>query len=230
MIKRRPEDETVPLPAWATADFLVKWASLGFDLCFLPELNLIDYKFPTSWSDRPTKFFYRLIEEDRLPKEAAQLSGKWLLVDNRDKPVKRNFWVSRSETLLFEKIGLRSQNWFKNKKGQEYTNDYLLSILHQAGFATRFCLSFNDIEKLKSLTAEILGVSPYKIRLPNFVEYNFLGNNFYPEWSKTKTWEWLQDQVDNSHLASGCGSVGELGLDPSDYWSTILGFRFVIEL
>ena len=107
MIKRRPEDEMVPLPVWATSDFLVKWASLGFDLCFLPELNLIDYKFPTSWSDHPTKFFYRLIEEGRLPKEAAQLFGKWLLVDSRDKPVKRNFWVSQSETLLFEKIGLR---------------------------------------------------------------------------------------------------------------------------
>ena len=69
------------------------------------------------------------------------------------------------------------------------------------------------------------------MRLPRFIEWNFLGNLFYRQWEKTETWEWFVDRLNTGEcLSGGSNSLGILGWDPPDYWSTILGFRILIEV
>ena len=78
---------------------------------------------------------------------------------------------------------------------------------------------------------QILKIENHKIRLPYFIEYNYLANTFYKQWALTQTWEWLEDIFNKKqHLATGSKSVGIIGWDHKNFYSTILGFRPVIEL
>ncbi|MFH1253473.1 MAG: hypothetical protein V1664_04045 [Candidatus Uhrbacteria bacterium] len=231
MIKRLAKDEAVQPPDWVTEDWIKYWDSLGFDLCFLPAQDFLNNSFPDDWLDRPNDFFSRLIETGQLPRSAAQLTGHWLLVDGRDKPKKRRRWISSDEAKFFEKIKLPLGHFLRQQKTKQvYPQEFLNYSFKALGATSRFCLTPGEIEKIREVVAELLYLPTEKVRLPNFVEYNCLGNLFFPQWASTATWEWLSDRAGDKQLAAGAGSVSSLGLDPIDYWSTILGFRFVVEI
>jgi len=183
------------------------------------------------WQDKPNKYFYQKIEQGKLNKTAKALPGKWILIDARDKPPKQRFWLRSKELRLLEKLGFKPKNYLKKSKKQLYQQEYLVSVLRQNGFGSRFCLSIYDIEKLKSYILKILEIKNKKVRLPYFIEYNYLGNAFYKQLAKTQTWEWFEDKFEQKqNLAGGSGSIGCFGWEPPDFWSTILSFRPVIEL
>ena len=79
--------------------------------------------------------------------------------------------------------------------------------------------------------AKLLEVQKERIRLPRFIEWNFLANIFYQEWGKTSTWEWFSDRLSTGEcLSGGSNSLSALGWDPPDFWSTMLGFRILVEV
>lgn len=215
------------LPDWITDELLSFWHENLFDVHYLPSFSLDKTIHVPLWKDRPNPLFYKKMRE-----EACLLPGKWILVDERDKPAKKVPWIQHNDVRLLEALGLCPKNYLKKWSRQLHRQEYLLPALHQKGFGSRFCLTISEIDELKPIILDFLKIDPQKtIRLPSFIEYNYLGNAIYTQWQTTETWEWLEDTLDDGqHLASGCKSVGSLGWDPPEFWSTILTFRPVVEL
>ncbi len=220
------------LPNWVTNEHIAHWEDNLFCLHYLPAISLDhDLDLP-DWTDRPAKAFYQKIKEGKLHPKAKELTGKWILIDGRDKPEQRVLWFSATDAKIVQRLFFDPKSHLRRWQKQQHEKEYLKDQLNQRGFGSRYCLTPADIHELKPFTADFLKLGPEStIRLPYFIEFNYLGNTAYPQWRTTKTWEWFQDQMDDgSHLAGGCQSVGIMGWDPADHWSTILGFRVVIEL
>lgn len=212
---------------------LEKWMNFGFEPHFLPRIRLSSKENFPGWQKKPQVIFYQKIEQGKISKESLELGGEWILIESRSKPEKIVPWVYSSGFLprTMELIGFKSQDYFKKWSKQQYKNDFLLPILKEYRWQSRYACSFKDIEKFKPRIAEMLGLKKEQLRLPYFIEYNFLANNFYSNWQETSTWEWLEDKFDeHSHLCSGSNSFQLVAWDKDDYWSTILGFRLLIRL
>jgi len=220
-----------PLPNYLNKKFVQHWEQLNFNIHYLPKIVLKQNMDLPLWKDRPSKIFYKKIQEGKIEARATTLSGQWILIDSRNKPQKKMPWITSENVSMLKKIGINLEKYLKQKSAQIHENEYLYTILKKQGFNSRFCLSINDINRLKPFILHLLKIKDRTIRLPYFIEYNYLGNAIYKQWATTKTWEWFEDIFDhNQHLAGGYGSVGAIGWDPINYWSTILTFRPVIVL
>ncbi len=220
-----------PLPNYLNKKILQHWERLNFNIHYLPKITLKQNVDLPLWKDKPHKIFYEKIQERKIGSKAVKLSGQWILIDSRNKPKKKMPWITSENVYILKKFGINLEKYLKQKNTQIHENEYLYTILKKQGFNSRFCLSINDINKLKPFILHLLKINNKTIRLPYFIEYNYLGNVIYKQWATTKTWEWFEDIFDhNQHLAGGCGSVGAIGWDPINYWSTILTFRPVIVL
>jgi len=219
------------LPNYLDTQIVQYWEKLNFDIRYIPKITLKENIDLPLWKDKPNKAFYRKIQEGKIKPEAINLSGQWILIDSRDKPKKKRLWITSENVYKLKKIGINLEKHLKQKNTQIHENEYLRNILKKQGFNSRFCLSINDINEIKQDILHLLKIDNKTIRLPYFIEYNYLGNAIYKQWATTKTWEWFEDTFDhNQHLAGGYGSVGAIGWDPINYWSTILTFRPVIVL
>ncbi|MFA6963199.1 MAG: hypothetical protein WC227_00570 [Patescibacteria group bacterium] len=220
------------LPSWVTDELIEHWEENLFFVHYLPDISLEHHLELPAWKDRPAKIFYQKIKEGKLHPKAKSLPGKWILLDGRDKPEQKVFWISALDAKVIKKFVADPRDHIRKWSSQKHGKEYLKDELGKRGFGSRYCLTPSDIHELKPFILKFLKIDPkQKIRLPYFIEFNYLGNAAYPQWRKTKTWEWFEDKMtDNCHLASGSKSVGIIGWDPTDHWSTILGFRVVIEL
>ncbi|MCX7779160.1 MAG: hypothetical protein N2259_02895 [Patescibacteria group bacterium] len=211
-----------------------KFDRLGFDLHFLPKIKLTQEENFFGWQEKPSPIFYQLIEKERLPKSADQLFGQWIFIERRDKPKKSCFWLTKNDlsTKILKLFKIDLKKCCQKITRQKYPDDFLEEILKKNGFSSRFTLSWQEIEEiLKPEISLFLKIPPAKIRLPRFIEWNFLANYFYPQWGKTETWEWFADRLTTGEcLSGGSNSLSICGWDPPDYWSTILGFRLLIEI
>ncbi len=212
-----------------------RFLNYGFDLHFLPKIEVGQDKKFAHWSDYPKNNFFRLIQKNKLMSNAAQLSGQWVLIDNRPKPKKNYWWIAKDDLLTLFLRKILKTNLQEHCRGighQQYEDDSLLPILKANGFHSRFSLNWQEInEVIKPAVAKFLDIEKEKIRLPRFIEWNFLANIFYPEWGKTSTWEWFNDRFQTGEcLTGGSHGLSVLGWDPPDFWSTQLGFRFLIEI
>lgn len=229
---RREDLDVLVLPEWVTDGLIEYWHENFFYVHYVPKLSLDENFNLPLWRERPSQIFYKKIRGGDLEKEAGCLSGKWLLIDGRDKPAKKVPWIRSTDVSFLQKMGLKPREYVKRWGKQQYQREYLEDKLLEKGFGSRFCLSVHDIDYLKPFVLKFLKVDSKKtIRLPYFAEYNYLGNALYKQWGRTETWEWLEDTFpDGQHLAGGSGNVGRIGWDPPEFWSTILTFRPVIEL
>ncbi len=219
------------LPNWITNELLKYWQKNKFNVHYLPRVTLDEDLNLPLWKNKPKRIFYKKIQRKELKEKSKKLPGKWILIDARDKPKRKVPWIWSSEVKFLEKVGLKPKNYLKKWNKQAHREEYLLPVLKRKGFGSRFCLTINEINDLKPFILNFLKIKNKKVRLPFFIEYNYLGNAIYKQWGSTRTWEWLEDELMNGqHLASGNTSVGIVGWDPQDYWSTILTFRPVIIL
>lgn len=222
----------VPWPNFSLRD-LERWQVLKLDPHYLPKAEMGRQKNFSGWQKKPHQVFYKKIQEGKISQDAISLPGRWILIDCRPKPEKCNPWLTSSLILPFDKFfKLNLKEHFKKFSKQQYQNDFLLPILKKNGWKSRFCVSWNDYRELRPEITRLVGLTDKnQVRLPRFIEFNFLGNIFYPEWSETQTWEWLEDSYGKfCHLATGSFSFSVVGWDDSDFFSTILGFRPLIEL
>lgn len=220
------------LPDWITDELLQYWNKNIFHVHYVPKISLNENLDLPSWKDKPSKIFYKKIREGKLKKEVKILSGKWLLIDGRNKPAKKVPWIRVNDVWILKKMRFQPKTYLKKWNKQLHQQEYLINILKEKGFGSRFCLTIYEINDLKSFILKFLKIDPQKnIRLPFFAEYNYFGNAIYKQWQTTETWEWFEDALDNGqHLAGGSKSVGCMGWEPPEFWSTVLTFRPVIEL
>lgn len=220
------------LPDWITDELIKFWNENFFHVHYVPPFSLDENLKLPLWQDKPSKIFYKKIREGKLKNEAKILSGKWLLIDGRDKPKKRVPWIRSNDVRFLEKMGFNLKNRLKKWHKQLHQNEYLIKILQEKGFGSRFCLTIHEINDLKPFILNFLKIEQSKIiRLPFFAEYNYFGNAIYKQWRTTETWEWFEDKFDDGqHLVGGSRNVGCIGWEPPEFWSTILTFRPVIEL
>lgn len=220
------------LPEWITDDLLQFWNENIFHVHYIPKMVLDENLNLSLWQDKPNKIFYKKIREGKLKKEVKILIGKWILIDGRDKPKKKLPWIRINDVWLLQKMGFNPKNYLKKWGKQLHQDEYLIKILQEKGFGSRFCLNIHEINNLKPFILNFLKIEqPKNVRLPFFIEYNYLGNAVYKQWHTTETWEWFEDKFDDGqYLAGGSKSVGCMGWEPPEFWSTILTFRPVIEL
>lgn len=212
-----------------------RFEKIGFTLHYLPAIEITREKKFVNWQDYPKDNFFELIRKKRISSKVKILPGKWVFIDCRPKPAKDCFWITSDNFVLkvlskFFKINIKQ--YYQKKSFQKYEDDFLLPILQNKGYASRFSLSCREVkESIIPSLAQFLKIDSQKIRLPRFVEWNFLGNFFYPQWGTTSTWEWFDDCFSTGEcLAGGSNSLSILGWDPPDFWSTQLGFRLLIEI
>src|SRR3989338_2215424 len=75
-----------PLPHEITPERIKNWEAMGFELHYLPPMDMTeDADFP-GWEKKPRRWFYYEIADGNLPKDATLLPGAWVLVDGRQKP------------------------------------------------------------------------------------------------------------------------------------------------
>jgi hypothetical protein len=211
-----------------------KFFKLGFDLHFLPKIEVSEDKDFPGWKEKPKRNFFNLIKKKRLPQSANFLLGKWVFIERRKKPAKNFWWISKDDiwVIVLKKFKIDFKKYCRKIDRQQYENDFLLPILKDNNFSSRFSLSWQEIEEIiRPEVAKFLNFPLDKVRLPRFIEWNFLGNAFYPYWGKTSTWEWFFDRLSTGEcLTGGANSLSALSWDPPDYWSTILGFRILVEI
>jgi hypothetical protein len=218
--------EVPALPAEVTPERYKEWLKKGLDLHYLPPIEMgQDRGFP-GWKRKPGKQFtpeqqygmdfYGAIAEGKLPADSAKLSGAWLLVDTRPTP---RF----------------------HDGDQMYAHDFLKPVLEElreknylAEFkpkGSRFNITVKELEypAVHAALAEAFGIADDELHLPRAIDYNYLGNAFYPEWGATDVGEVFADVYDDgAHLLGGFADFGGIsfifmhhvsGRDP------FLGFR-----
>ncbi|MFH1457384.1 MAG: hypothetical protein ABIF17_04745 [Patescibacteria group bacterium] len=220
------------LPNWVTEELLRYWGDNIFYIHYIPKISLDEKLDLPLWKDRPSKVFYKKLDQGKLKQETKMLPGKWILIDGRDKPAKKAPWIRINDVLFLQKLGFNPKKYLQQWNRQLFQNEYLADVLKEKGFGSRFCLNIYEINNLKPHILSFLKIDTQKVvRLPFFAEYNYLGNSIYKQWRTTETWEWFEDKFDNSqYLAGGSESVGCVGWEPPEFWSTILTFRPVVEL
>lgn len=226
------ELDVSPLPDEITSERVANWNKCGMVLHFLPDVDLLqDCEFP-GWNVKPYSWFFERVQvSDILDNDPTgelvpegsplNLGNRWVLIDERDKPI--------------------------DKPDQVYANDFLYD--HIAKLATdgkiernpnmhpgtRLFTSWNEWHELiRPEVARILGVRLEQVRLPRVVEFNYFGNAIKPQWGETDTWEWLQEACAGGkyRLRGGHSFAGGLAIV---YWrgpaghGTDRGFRPVVD-
>ncbi|MEK9152163.1 MAG: hypothetical protein AAB692_02260 [Patescibacteria group bacterium] len=182
--------EVPPLPPEITPEKYEEWKEKGFELHYIPPVEMKeDAEFP-GWKQKPGKKFtpgtqygidfFDAIKNGDLPADAATLAGAWMLVDTRRKPRFDNGNQSYDRDLLAPVLADLRQ------KG-------LIANFQNTG--SRFNISPDELEKpeVRAALAATLGIPVENFHLPRAVDANYLGNAFYPEWGETDCLEWHED-------------------------------------
>ncbi|HEU0050461.1 MAG TPA: hypothetical protein VFQ60_00190, partial [Patescibacteria group bacterium] len=204
-----------PLPKEATAERILEWRRLGFELHYLPRISLAEIKrdpegkildvIPIEFPGEKTKLRknIKLFDEvkagDLIP-SALDLFGDWMLVDAREKPDYNNGDPMYANDVLAPALEkLREENVIKNYERKK----------------SRFNLSAEELENPKVLEtfAEALDFNTVPgliIGLPRAIEFITLGNIFYPQWDQTTAREWFSDIRKNNRRLFGGRSAPDL--------------------
>lgn len=214
--------EVPALPAEATPEKIENWEKLGFKLRYLPTMDIPrGNKYPGLRNELGLSL-YKRIENGDLPVDSQQLKAGWLLVDERNRPN----WQNNREQ-IFENDPFAETITELRKAG--VINDYKIK-------GSRFNVSAEELDKpqVKAALAKVLDVEPEKLDLLRYVEFNILGNAFYPEWPGRDTTELFKDKCRGGHRLYGtCNCDSCLGLTsvedvaPEKHWGA-LGFRPVV--
>lgn len=209
------------------AEKVEAWKKLGLEPHFLPAVSMMPGDDHPGWEAKPEQWFYNMIVQGKILRnisgelkkvEKVALEGITVLVDTRRKP----------------------------RYGDEYKDDYLGLIIEQfredgriENFnlrTSRFNISADETELIKSEAAKFLGLKPDQLRLEREIEANVIPQ-LYSYMSRkndgrTNTWEWREEYFgDRGHrLDGGHSDYGGLayvdGNMASDRWGS-RAFRFL---
>lgn len=216
-----------PQPQSVTEEMLDIWKQKGFKLHYVPRLDLENNdEFTISGKN------IALLKENKSSTQAYSCPGRWILLEQKNLFQSKVPWISSQDVYFLSLFGIKVKKWLQRRTRTCSNIDPLTETLTKYGHHSRFCINILEVKELFAEMHKFLNLpNEANVRLLHYVEYCYLCKNFYPEWSQTKTWEWLEDtKEDGQHLATGYKTWNILGYDPINYWSTILGFRVVVEL
>jgi len=214
------EIKVSPLPPEITPEKLLHWKELGMALHYLPSIEMAQEKNFPGWNIKPNDL-YEKIQAGEVSREVLKLSGKWVLIDTRDKPDYRGGDQLYSDDFLAPILKKLREN------GELYHD-------RNCPIQTRLRVSWQDYHDiLRPKIAKILKVRPDQVRLPRAIEFNFLGNAHYSQWGETDFREWFEDKtIANRCLCGGRSDKGRLAdvyVDSVDKHYTNVGFRPLVE-
>lgn len=209
--------EVPPLSEEITPERYEKWKEMGFELHYLPAEEMKkDRKLP-GWKKKPDDWFYGKIENKEVDADSATLSASWILVDTREKPQYQDGKQKYADDVIAETL--------EDLRKRKVITDFKVKD-------SRFNISWDELNKpeVRKAIAEALDVPQESLRLPRAIEWNYLGNIYYPKWGDTDTWEWFEDsyQKGQGRLDGGYSRYGGLSYvgwnDPVGRFVS-LGFR-----
>jgi hypothetical protein len=173
-----------PPPAEVTPERAAELKRLGFEIHFLPAIELkADVDFP-GWLRKPDGWFYRQIEAGALKPDAATLPGAWIAIDARRRP------DYAEDQQMYEDDPLAPALAKLREHGAIETE------FSKVPDGSRFGVSAQELAQpeVRAALAGALGATPETFRLPRSIELNVLGNLHHLEWSEADGWEWLGDR------------------------------------
>lgn len=206
------------LPLEATPDRIRRWREMKFEMHFLPKKKREQGEIMPGWRIRPGGYLYEAQRLRQLSEDANEMPGRWLLVDTRKKP---------SDGLYQDDIFTQAmQDFLKETRGIDHdmhkgrctlTGAHLSRVLLMNKFAE--CLSMD-------------GLLHTELRLPRMIEYNFLTNSKYTQWSEGSLEEWMSETDRYGHRYIG-GALSAGGLEQTfgirEIHTAGFGFRLVVE-
>ena len=191
-----------PLPREITPERIKNWERMGFELHYLPPIDMTeDADFP-GWEKKPHSWFYEEIANGTLPKDATMLPGAWVLVDGRQKP------AYAEGAQMYDHDPLAPVLEDLNRRGLISQSDYDGTKLDPR---SRFGLSPADFEKPEVMNAfaKALDLKPGQASLTEAIVWNVLANIHHPEWGTTNTVEWQKETPGSGRrLISGSSDDG----------------------
>ncbi len=158
-----------------------------------------DSNFP-EWKIKPEDWYWEQIANGKIAPGSAKLPDAWILVDKTQRPDYgdgKQLYENDPFGPLLKK--LRKEGKILNIKGIPE--------------ASRFGIYHDELTQVVlPEIAKLLGIESSKVRLPKAIEFNILGNQFYPNWGKANTWEWFADNFESSHRFLVGGGSGHGGL------------------
>ncbi|HEU0051394.1 MAG TPA: hypothetical protein VFQ60_05070 [Patescibacteria group bacterium] len=226
-----------PLPKEATTERILEWRRLGFELHYLPPVSMVEIKrdadgvitdvqpknFP-GWRIKPWNLFFDWIRDEKISPEAANLFGSWMLVESQPTPNYDNGdQMFPNDFLAPILIELRQKNIINR-----------ISITGKVFFAgSRFGLSVNDLDKtqVRESLNKAMKIPEASFSLLRAIEFNVLGNLYYPEWGNTNTSEQFEDRFETRERLCGGGSnfggLSYVFAAPLSQGDRTVGFRVI---
>ena len=193
-----------PLPREITPERIKNWERMGFELHYLPPIDMTeDADFP-GWEKKPNPWFYKEIAAGRIAKDATMLPGAWVLVDGRQKPS-----YAKGAQQMYDHDPLAPVLEDLNHRGliSQTMSDGTTKLDPQS----RFGLSPADFTKPEVMNAfaKALDLKPGQASLTETIVWNVLANIHYPEWGTTDTHEWQKETLGSGlRLMSGYSDDG----------------------
>lgn len=205
------KDIDVPEPPSKLFHTLESFSNLGArpELHYAPQyfFTKVDKQLP-GWMVKPDPWFFKQIKKGTISNDAATLQEGWyIILDPTGKP-----------------------DYEKNGR-QRYKNDYLEFVmrdLRRKGTVgeyrsvperSRFGTTFEEIEQV--ILTKVVNITRIggELRNKKYIEFNFWGNTFHPEWGQTNTLEWFADPFfhrwpvvhPSQRLFGGFSALGGLG-------------------
>lgn len=209
-----------PQQLFEAARLAIEHGITSFEAHFLPKLELKqNSKFP-GWHTKPEEWYWQKIKEGKVAKNAARLSGAWILVDGTQKP---NYDDGKQ---LYENDGFGQILLRLREEGRiEVPSSY-----SHVPRTSRFAVTPIEREThFNQALAEVLNIGKEKVRITREIEFNIIGNIHHPEWGQTNTLEWFDDIFGDGYRLYG-GDSGDGGLAGVRYDGRVgrdggIGFR-----
>ena len=190
-----------PLPREITPERIKNWERMGFELHYLPPIDMTeDADFP-GWGKKPKHWFYKEIAAGRIAKYTTMLPGAWVLVDGRQKP-------DYADDAMYDHDPLAPVLEDLNRRGVISQSNYDGTKLDPR---SRFGLSPADFTKPEVMNAfaKALDLKPGQASLTETIVWNVLANIHHPEWGTTDTSEWQKEtRGSGGRLVSGGSDLG----------------------
>jgi len=187
-----------PLPREITPERMKNWERMGFELHYLPPIDMTDDADFPGWEKKPHRWFYEAIAAGRIAKDATMLPGAWVLVDGRQKP------RYAKGAQMYDHDPLAPVLADLNRRGLISQSNY--DGTEKLDPRSRFGLSPEDFTKPEVMNAfaKALDLEQGQASLTEAIVWNVLANIHYPEWGTTDTTEWQKETDSDGRLASGC--------------------------
>lgn len=170
----------------------------------------------SGWTVRPQAYFWDLIDDGNLSKDAATLQAAWHIdLDPKGKPEYENGQQMYEDDYLAKYMA-------------RMRNAKLIDGSEDSPEGTRFLASPDQIEGVIIPVFTVITGVEGEVNYKSYMGYNFRGNEAHPEWGKTRTAEWFRDKVGKNgafRLFGGYSGLG--GLADVHDWRSDLRFDYV---